>query len=151
MNEETINRLKDYAKKLHDRRLVLDPNIARELTVSGRHSGQFQLTHALGKALNDYDTTDPKYSDYYDALAFFNRCIDMAVANNAFNDNKIVEELEGYKKKCSELEVQHSTDQSTIKKLEHIITELRTRIRIFISINPELKKIGSEESELTDG
>ncbi|MGI0046470.1 MAG: hypothetical protein ACREBB_04690 [Nitrosotalea sp.] len=109
MNEETIKRLMDYSKKLHDRRFIPNPSITDTMEVLGVHRAgmlpsRVQLSYALGQALDLFDTANPKDSNYEDVLEFFNRCISMVVANGGFLDNEIVTRFQDCQTKCSELE-----------------------------------------------
>ena len=121
MNQDTIDRLKDYSKKLHDRRLIPDPNMMTgfEVTTYNRSMlpSRAQLNYGLGHSLNLFDTTDPKSDDYHKVVDYFNRCISLCVANNVFKDNETAERLQDCQTEYSKLKKELEVNKSIIETL----------------------------------
>lgn len=141
MSEETINRLKEYSKKLHERRLIPDPRVTDIIEVSSytpnKLPSRVQLSYGLGYALNLFDTTNPKSEHYYNIVDFFNRCISLCVANDAFKDNKIVVELQEWQKKYSELETRLNQETAKNEALIEKIGFLKGKLEIYERDTPK--------------
>lgn len=150
LNANVIDKVEEFMVPYRKKEKILNMNAYNVKIVTGY--GYQTIAEGLADAITDYEKAN-KLSEYeYNSTAEeLLKWISYVNAYNALTDNTLESELKKYQNKCSELEAQHTNDQSTIRKLEHIVTELRTRIRIFVSINPELGKIGEEESEITDG
>lgn len=141
MSEETINRLKDYSKKLHERRLIPDPHVTDTIEVlaynPSKLSSRVQLSYGLGYALNLFDTTNPKSEHYHNIVDFFNRCISLCVANDAFKDNKIIVEVQEWQKKYSELETRLNQETAKNEALIEKIGFLRGKLEVYERDTPK--------------
>lgn len=118
----------------------------------------YTIPTALADAILDYRKVNknPREDDYGSKIRLketVNYClkvIEFINAHDLLDDNKIAIDLQKSQEHCKSLGSQHDKDQTTIKTLEHKVTELKTLIRTFKHVHPDLE-VAIPESELEDG
>lgn len=160
MEKEIFDELNRIADDFWNERKTLNHNKIENL----RYISGFAFTTDFNKALKeflivrrwnleDHDSGLDKImevnpiKDYTDACDNFFKVVTIAKSNYLFIDIEMRKELDEYKEKYSDLEIENEKNKSIIKKQQIIIDSYVTKIKNAIQTHPKLSHFfGAQES-----